>query len=167
MSGEGVNREREWYADGLRFACTSCGNCCSGPPGAVWMTDAEALRLAAQVGLELSEFLARFARRLGNRWSLQEIPVGMDGGRRGFDCIFLDRESVPGKAVCSVYDARPTQCRTWPFWSEMLESERAWLGAKRVTPCPGMGSGPLYSLHQINVQRDTDRHEGAAPAPHP
>ena len=25
-----------WYADGLSFECTMCGNCCTGPPGAVW-----------------------------------------------------------------------------------------------------------------------------------
>lgn len=131
------------------------------------MSDDEALTLAHVCGLSLADFLEQYARKLGTRWSLKEVAVGMDGGRRGFDCIFLDRAKVPGKALCGVYGARPTQCRTWPFWSEMLESERAWEAAKRVTPCPGMGNGALHTFVEINIQRDTDRHAGATPTAHP
>ncbi len=131
------------------------------------MNDAEIVQLAARFGLSVADFLDRHARKLGSRWSLNEVAVGMGGGRRGFDCIFLDRERVPGKAVCSVYEDRPTQCRTWPFWPEVLESEREWEATKRVTPCPGMGSGALHSLMQIRVQRDTDRSAGATPSRHP
>ena len=28
-----------WYADGLPFTCTQCGDCCTGDPGYVWVTD--------------------------------------------------------------------------------------------------------------------------------
>ena len=141
--------EREWYADGLRFNCTQCGNCCTGPEGAVWFTEEEGRAMAAAVGLDEATFLRRHARRLAPGWSLKERKTYY-----GFDCVFLDRETVPGKAVCGLYGARPTQCRTWPFWNENLESPEAWEAAKRTTPCPGMGVGKLVQIESIRDQRD-------------
>ena len=38
--------KQEWYKDGLAFQCTQCGNCCTGPPGAVWFNDKEAEEMA-------------------------------------------------------------------------------------------------------------------------
>ncbi len=140
----------EWYSDGLRFACTQCGNCCTGPPGAVWFTPEEGRVMARKLGLEEGEFYRRFARKLDGRWSLTEKMSAF-----GHDCIFLDRESVPGRATCSLYEARPTQCRTWPFWPENLSSKRAWVTAKKRTPCPGMDTGKLVPIEQIRIQRDT------------
>ena len=66
----------------------------------------------------------------------------------------LDRDTVPGKAICSVYEARPMQCRTWPFWKVNLASRQAWESVKKATPCPGMGSGTLVSIERIRIQRD-------------
>ena len=140
---------QEWYAEGLRFECTQCGNCCTGPPGTVWFDDEEAGRMAASLGLDVETFLARYARRVGRRWSLKEHRTP-----HGYDCIFLDRQSVEGRAVCAIYQTRPGQCRTWPFWPENLTSRRAWTGAKRRTPCPGMDSGPLIPVERIRIMRD-------------
>ena len=112
-------------ADGLRFDCTLCGNCCTGPPGAVWFNEEEGKVMAAKLGLDVATFLERYARRLDKKWSLREQEID---GR--FDCVFLDRDT-PGKATCRLYEARPTQCRTWPFWPENLESRAAWEEARR------------------------------------
>jgi len=139
----------EWYVDGLRFQCTQCGNCCTGPEGAVWFTEEEGRRMAEFLGLDEQTFLRRHARRLPSSWSLKERKTV-----HGFDCEFLDRESVPGKAVCGLYDARPTQCRTWPFWKENIESPEAWEAARRETPCPGMGTGAMVPVEAIRIQRD-------------
>ena len=139
----------EWYADGLRFQCTQCGNCCTGPEGAVWFTEEEGRRMADRVGLDESTFLRRHARRLAPGWSLKERKTAY-----GFDCVFLDRDTIPGKAVCGLYDARPTQCRTWPFWKEVIESPESWDAARRTTPCPGMGKGALVPIESIRIQRD-------------
>jgi hypothetical protein len=139
----------EWYADGLRFTCTQCGNCCTGPPGAVWFHQEEGRAIAAKLGVDEAEFYARFARRLDGRWSLNETQT-----EHGYDCEFLDRTSVPGKALCSIYEARPKQCRTWPFWPENLRTQRHWETVKRITPCPGMNSGKLIPIEQIRIQRD-------------
>jgi uncharacterized protein len=140
---------KEWYAGGLRFSCTQCGNCCTGPPGAVWFNEEEGRAMAAKLGISEAEFYRQHARKLGNRWSLNEVHT-----EHGFDCAFLDRQSEPGKAVCSLYEARPMQCRTWPFWPENISSKRAWAAAKKRTPCPGMDSGILIPVEKIRIQRD-------------
>ena len=149
MSAPGNGNGKEWYADGLRFQCTQCGNCCTGPTGFVWFNEQEGQALARKRGVSEAEFYRTFARRIDGQWSLNENKTA-----HGYDCIFLDRETVPGKAICGVYEARPTQCRTWPFWPENVRSERAWLTTKRLTPCPGMGAGTLVPIEQIRIQRD-------------
>lgn len=138
--------EAPWYAEGLRFSCTQCGNCCTGGPGAVWFTPEEAVSMAGAVGVSLEVFMARYTRRIGARRSLKELV--RDGKH---DCIFLDRESRPGKAGCSIYKARPQQCRTWPWWPEVVESPATWEDTKRRTPCPGMGTGTLHPLVEITI----------------
>jgi Fe-S-cluster containining protein len=139
-----------WYADGLRFSCTQCGNCCSGPPGTVWVTAEEGQRIARRLGVDQGTFYERYARPVGKRWSLRERPFG-----DGLDCILLDRDRVPGRAVCSVYEDRPRQCRSWPFWPENLRSLRHWERARDRTPCPGMDQGRLYGVEEIRVMRDS------------
>ncbi len=146
---ESAEQRAEWYAGGLRFSCTQCGNCCTGPPGAVWFTPEEGQAMATKVGLSEDAFLRRFARKLGRRFSLKERKT-----EYGLDCIFLDRESTPGKATCRLYEARPTQCRSWPFWPENLESKEVWEEIKKETPCPGMGRGRLVKVEEIRIQRD-------------
>ncbi|MCR9292001.1 MAG: YkgJ family cysteine cluster protein [bacterium] len=129
-----------WYGDGLRFSCTQCGRCCSGAPGFVWVDDDETALLAEHMGMELEEFRDRFVRRVGARESLVEYPDG--------DCIFLD----PDTRGCTVYEARPIQCRSWPFWPSNLETKKTW--EKTCRACPGAGQGQLYSLSEIEVQRN-------------
>ena len=155
----------EWYAAGLRFRCTQCGNCCTGPAGTVWFSRAEGAEMARIVGVDRKTFYERYARRVDGRWSLTEHETP-----HGLDCVFLDRESRPGKAVCSIYEARPVQCRTWPFWPENLRSRRTWERVKRATPCPGMDTGSLVPLQQIRIQRDenvrpSERKSRKPPAP--
>lgn len=123
-----------WYRDGLAFECTRCGACCTGAPGYVWVSPEEIVRLAAMRGDTPDQFSGKFVRRVGMRYSLIEKPGG--------DCIFWE----PG-AGCTVYQARPIQCRTWPFWEENVESPEDW---DRVTGiCPGSGRGRVYDIGEI------------------
>jgi hypothetical protein len=112
----------------------------------VWFTPEEAQAMASAVGLPLERFLEVYTRRLGARRSLNELV--RDGKH---DCVFLDRDSRPGKAICQIYGARPKQCRTWPWWPENLESAAAWELVRRHTPCPGMGAGRTHSLVEITI----------------
>jgi len=139
----------DWIAEqgGLRFECTQCGNCCSGPPGSVVFTEAEAQAIAEALGLSCDAFLMRFTRhesRVGGGRSLKEVET-----EHGWDCVFLDRRSVPGKAVCSIYHVRPTQCRTFPWWPGNIESRRHWDRLGRT--CEGVNRGRLVPPEEIMV----------------
>ena len=133
---------------GLRFRCTRCGNCCTGPEGFVLFTELEAARLAARLGVTRAEFEGRYTKETVRGRSLAEKESAF-----GLDCIFLDRASVPGKAVCGVYEDRPAQCRTWPFWKSNLRSGQTWALASRH--CPGINQGRLIPPEQVRVLRDT------------
>ncbi len=139
-----------WYDRGLRFSCTQCGNCCTGPPGTVWFTSEEGRKIAAKLGVETAEFYARYAHKVDGRWSLRELPAN---GKK-FDCVFLDRTSADGKTGCSIYAERPAQCRTWPFWPENLTSRATWEAVKRCTPCPGMDNGTMVPVDRIRILRE-------------
>src|SRR2546429_2321080 len=120
-----------WYADGLKFTCSQCGNCCTGAPGYVWISDEEIERVASHLRLSVDETIARYCRKVGGRYSLKEArsPQGL------YDCIFLKETRIGRgrdarvKRVCTVYPVRPLQCRTWPFWDGNLGSKSAWEAA--------------------------------------
>lgn len=45
---------------------------------------------------------------------------------------------------CSIHPAKPTQCRLFPFWPELVEDSKQWeITAKW---CPGIGIGPLIQI---------------------
>ncbi len=137
----------EWYSDGLRFECTQCGHCCTGPTGFVWVSNDDLRAIAALLGSSAEGIERDFTRILHGRRSLTEVRT-----KHGFDCVFLDRDSQPGRALCRVYAARPMQCRTWPFWPENLRHPRDWQRAG--TTCPGINHGPLIPVESIRIQRN-------------
>lgn len=147
----------EWFAQpgkdgereqpGLRFSCTMCGNCCSGPEGYILIDEAETAALAKRFDLSVDDFRKRFTHKMNLGRSLNEKQTP-----HGLDCVFLDRETIPGKAICGVYEDRPSQCRTWPFWPSVVKSRQSWERAKQV--CPGMDQGKFYPVEQVRIQRD-------------
>jgi Fe-S-cluster containining protein len=100
----------------------------------VWVSLDEIQRLADFRGQTIEQFTAEFVRRVGNRYSLIEKPGG--------DCIFWDKT-----AGCTVYPARPVQCRTWPFWPENVETKADWDHVREI--CPGSGRGRFFSVDEI------------------
>lgn len=137
MAGE-KRTESAWYQDGLRFTCTGCGDCCTGSEGYVWVTNDEIAKLAALVRLSVEDFEAEYVRRVGMRKSLIEYENG--------DCAFFDGKS----RKCTVYSARPRQCRTWPFWDSNIRTPESW--AETCRACPGSGQGRLYQLEEVRQQ---------------
>lgn len=132
---------------GLRFTCTQCGNCCTGPTGFVLFTDEEAAAMAKDVGVSKDQFYEKYTRDTLVGRSLNETQTDF-----GYDCVFLTRDDKTGKTGCSVYGSRPEQCRTWPFWDSNLRTKRDWARASKG--CPGMDSGELHPPNHIRITRD-------------
>ena len=107
------------------FRCTGCGECCRWP-GSVLLAGLDLARLAAALGLTEQAFIDRHTRLAPNRIQLA-LADGPDGS-----CVFLEGNR------CSVYEARPEQCRNFPHtWRvaegcPALETEAA--GQKKVEP---------------------------------
>ncbi len=128
-----------WYKDGLPFQCSQCGDCCTGAPGYVWVNQEEISALAVTQDMTVADFESKYVRNVGIRKSLVEFANG--------DCVFFDGTA----RKCTVYGARPRQCRTWPFWDSNLRTPEAWRQTCEV--CPGSGQGALVQLEQIELQR--------------
>ncbi len=155
-----VSSTQPWFAEGLNFTCSQCGNCCTGAPGYVYLTREELRRLAEFLKLSIPETMEKYCRRVGSRISLKEKR-----GPGGWDCIFLkeiqatsrpdgaDQDITYTKRVCTVYYVRPLQCRTWPFWDGNLASRAAWEHASKR--CPGIDQGDRhFTRQQIEALRD-------------
>ncbi|MCC7085157.1 MAG: YkgJ family cysteine cluster protein [Pirellulales bacterium] len=127
-----------WYHEGLKFECSQCGDCCTGSPGYVWLTHEEIAALARRLGIPLDQFEQKFVRQVGIRKSLIEFENG--------DCVFFDGQA----RKCTVYEDRPKQCRTWPFWHSNIRTPAAWQHTCQV--CPGSGRGKLHSVEDILAQ---------------
>ena len=113
----------------FKFDPTKCelcgGKCCTGESGYIWLTPDEISALAAATNTTASEFRALYTRKVGVRVSLKEKPHA-----QGFACVFFE----DGK--CSVYEARPAQCRSFPFWdyyaNRVEELEKECIGVTRL-----------------------------------
>lgn len=137
-----------WFKKGLRFECNNCGNCCSGASGIVEFDESEGRGMAACLELEYEEFLARYGQLSDGVWHLKEVRP--PAGEEGWDCSLLIREEGTGRMLCRVHPERPTQCRTWPFWSANLKSRRTW--KRTAYDCEGIGQGPIVPCHEIQRQ---------------
>ena len=131
--------DQPWYHQGLQFTCSGCGDCCSGSPGYVWVSAEEIAIMATAINHSVEDFEKIYIRKIGARKSLKELP--------NYDCVFLHEET----RKCELYDARPTQCKTWPFWDSNLRTPADW--ERTCGECPGSGSGKLYALDSIQEQR--------------
>jgi Fe-S-cluster containining protein len=133
-----------WYAAGLSFTCRRCGRCCAGPEeGYVWVTGDEIVAMAKAIDETPGDFRNKYTRNVGSRISLRE-----DAKK---DCVFLARDEQ-GLSLCRLYECRPMQCRTWPFWPGNLATAENWCHAQQR--CPGINQGQIVSLEDIELRRD-------------
>jgi Fe-S-cluster containining protein len=136
---EFIKKTAPWYIGGLHFECQGCGDCCSGPEeGFIWITKDEINMLAAHLQISSDELRKKYLRRVGLRFSIKENPQTKD-------CAFLSGQK--GSKGCAVYNFRPMQCRTWPFWPSNLAGEYDWNTA--AIRCPGINKGKLYLFEEI------------------
>lgn len=157
-----VDSPKPWFSGGLRFTCTECGNCCTGGPGYVWISGVEIARLAQHLGLSTRQVRIKYCRKIDGRTSLNEVR----SAEGNYDCVFLREEKVAAPAesgtnapvvrrTCAIYEARPLQCRTWPFWPENVKSPTAWRHAAQR--CEGMNYGArIFTRKKIESLRDAE-----------
>jgi uncharacterized protein len=124
----------KFYNNGLRFECQGDGKCCltRGEYGYVYLTFRDRKRIATHLGLSLAAFQQQYVVKEEGWYCLRY---------EGRDCRFLLQNK------CSIYDVRPAQCRTWPFWNENMNSA-TW--KQLAAYCPGIGKGRLYSSAEID-----------------
>jgi len=138
--------DADWYSSGLRFRCREdCGACCvrGDDRSHVYLDSDDAVALAEHLGISLEAFLERHVRLEDGR-----LVLAMVGDR----CTFLDGTR------CRAYPARPTQCRTFPFWPRFLESEERWFELRSF--CPGIDDGDRISAAEIDRLAKEHRQAG-------
>lgn len=114
----------------LRFACQQgCTRCCE-VKGFVYLSEADVQRAAAYLKLTPAEFEERYTIRFRHVIRLRK-PLDAQ-------CHFLT------EAGCSIHSVKPTQCRLYPFWPELVEDVSGWKEAGKT--CPGIGKGELVQI---------------------
>lgn len=132
-----------WARKGIQFECQGSGKCCvsHGEYGHVYLTKSDRKAMAKTLGLSLSDFIQKHCDRKHGLFVLRE-------DRADQACRFLKDKK------CEVYAARPTQCRTWPFWPEVM-SAKSWK-ADVASFCPGVGKGRIWTedeiVREVNAQ---------------
>ncbi|AFL68584.1 YkgJ family cysteine cluster protein [Sulfurospirillum barnesii] len=118
------------YQEGFKYAfnpkaCQSCeGKCCIGESGYIWVSQEEIEAIAEKLLLSKESFINNYLLKIRYRFTIKEIAY-----EGGYGCVFFDRE----KKMCTIYDVRPSQCRTFPFWEYFKENID-----EVVSECPGI-----------------------------
>jgi uncharacterized protein len=126
-----------FYESGLRFSCTRCNLCCRFDSGYVWLSRRDLSTLAEGLGLSRDDVVRRYCHVVDiggfKQLSLRE--------QENMDCVFWR------DGACSVYESRPLQCRSFPFWSHQLLDRGSW---DRVAEhCPGVNQGRTHSAEEV------------------
>jgi len=126
-----------FYDKGLGFECQGCGHCCADEPGYVFLSKQDLDNLTKETGTTLDEFINTYCRKvdMGPFYMVTLLE------KENYDCIFLSDRG------CKVYNARPVQCRTYPFWEDLVESKENW--DREAIQCPGMNKGQLHTKKEI------------------
>ena len=111
--------------------CDTCrGECCRGLRGYVWVSMEELEKMASTRKMDVTLFSMQYVRQAQGRLSLQERVINGE-----HFCCFFDLIACH----CAIYQDRPKQCRTFPFWNQFKEDPQ-----ELFDECPGV------SLMQAN-----------------
>ena len=134
------------YKKGIRFECQGSSNCCvsHGKYGFVYLSKKDLKKIATFFNLSILKFVNKFCDYTDNFLHLKET-------KKNGDCIFLNKKK------CSIYKARPIQCRTWPFWNENMNA-KSW-NENVVNFCPGIGKGNIVNFEKIKKIIAIDKKE--------
>lgn len=138
--------EMKLFRDAVRFECRGCGACCwvRGKYAYVCLTAADRRRLARHLGLAGRELIRTVCVRIDGHYYIGESER---------QCRFLEGNR------CSIYPARPHQCRSWPFWPDNLNAE-AWKKNVRSV-CPGAGMAGISRIETPLKRPDVPQPPGS------
>jgi Fe-S-cluster containining protein len=106
-------------------ACQSCGGvCCTGDAGHVWLTEKDIVAISYALTLDVEEFVQDCLIKINHRFSLKELRI-----KGKLECVLLDSDTKR----CTVYEVRPQQCKTYPFWDCFKKNAQA-----AFHECPGV-----------------------------
>lgn len=96
----------------------------------MYLSEEDLVRAAAFMGMSAAAFEARYVYRTRHLLRLRKP--------RRRECQFL------GPAGCAIHPAKPTQCRAFPFWPELVGNRGEWRRVSRW--CPGMSQPRLVTI---------------------
>jgi Fe-S-cluster containining protein len=151
----------------LPFDCTACGKCCQ-TKGSVWMSPDEIKTAATLLQVSTNAFIAKFtSRTIHTNNDSHDYHDDNNNDKNDNDkhddndnnnninndnawaklrqneqdhCIFLSTENQ-----CQIYLARPTQCSTYPFWTNIMKSKYTWNAEVRVTNDQNIENAPIWT----------------------
>lgn len=143
----------------LPFDCTACGKCCQ-TKGSVWMSPDEIKTAATLLQISTNSFIATYTSQTihttndnnndnnGNNDNHDNDNINNDNDNAWAKlrqneqdhCIFLSTENQ-----CQIYLARPTQCSTYPFWTNIMKSKHTWNAEVRVTNDQKNETAPIWT----------------------
>ena len=130
---------------GIRFECQGSSNCCvsRGSYGFVYLSKKDINKFSSFFKLKKEDFINIYCDKTDGFTHLKEKNINGD-------CQFLINKR------CSVYKARPTQCRTWPFWGENM-NQKKW-NQELSKFCPGIGKGRVITKEEVkkNINEDME-----------
>ncbi len=128
-----------FYKNGLQFSCTQCGHCCRHEPGYVFLSENDVKQAVDYLSISEEDFLKKYCKIVDIGFFKKVTLVE----KSNYDCVFwLDGVG------CEIYQARPLQCRSYPFWPNIMDSAESW--AEEAKHCPGMNQGKLHKEKAIN-----------------
>ncbi len=90
-------------------ACATCqGRCCTGESGYIFLSKSEIMNIAKHLEMDVNDFGVKYLFKKGYKYSIKERKVD----ENSYECIFYDKNANG----CTIYDVRPSQCKTFPFW---------------------------------------------------
>ncbi|MDR2479085.1 MAG: YkgJ family cysteine cluster protein [Treponema sp.] len=131
--------EIPFYSGGLCFSCTRCSACCRHESGFVFLSQNDLSRLVKMCQMDYTAFVKTYCRWVSFDRNREQLSLRE---KSNYDCVFWNNG-------CTVYQARPLQCRTFPFWDSTLASSAAWKAAGEH--CPGIGAGAPHSRDAIEA----------------
>ncbi|KAL3140928.1 hypothetical protein ABBQ32_005458 [Trebouxia sp. C0010 RCD-2024] len=120
-----VNRSAAALVANKRFKCTECGKCCTGS-GEVYVNMAECSAIASHLRIPLDHFLETYCEQSANALGGRQLKSKDTLDK---DCVFLEDK------LCTVYQVRPVQCSTYPWWPSLMDPV-SW-GIEGAEVCEG------------------------------